>query len=155
MKDFLKRYWWAFLVGVGMLVLAFSLLEPPPPKHVVMASGSPGGAYQQVAARYREALGNKNVEVEVLDTSGSIDNISRLLSGEADIAILQTGLVSPVQAESLLSLGAVYYEPLWIFHRKDFEMTDLRDLQGMTVALGEEGSGARALGMMLIADNDP
>ncbi|MBB37094.1 MAG: TRAP transporter substrate-binding protein [Hirschia sp.] len=153
MKDFLKRYWWAFLVGVGMLVLAFSLLEPPPPKHVVMASGSPGGAYQQVAARYREALGNKNVEVEVLDTSGSIDNISRLLSGEADIAILQTGLVSPVQAESLLSLGAVYYEPLWIFHRKDFEMTDLRDLQGMTVALGEEGSGARALGMMLIADN--
>ena len=32
-------------------------------------------------------------------------------------------------------------------------MTDLRDLQGMTVALGEEGSGARALGMMLIADN--
>lgn len=153
MKDFLKRYWWTFLVGLGLVVLAFSLLEPPPPKKVVMAGGAPGGAYEQVAAQYKHVLGRKDVEVEVLNTSGSIDNINRLLAGEADIAIMQTGLVSPDQAETLLSLGAVYYEPLWIFHRKDFPMTDLRDLTGMTVALGAQGSGARALGEMLLADN--
>ena len=153
MMNFLKRYWWTFLVGVGLLILAFSLLEPPPPKHVVMAGGSTGGAYELVAEDYKTILSRNKVEVEVLSTSGSIDNLERLKNQEADIAIIQTGLASPEQAEDLLSLGAVYYEPLWIFHRKSFSMTDLRDLTDMTVALGAQGSGARALGEILLADN--
>ena len=153
MTAFLKRYWWALAAGVALLVLAFSLLQPPPPKQIVMAGGAQNGAYARTAQIYADALGENDVAVELLVTSGSIDNIGRLLAEEADVAIVQTGVISPDQGAKLQTLGAVYYEPLWIFHRKDFEMTDLRDLEGMTVALGGSGSGARALGELLLRDN--
>jgi hypothetical protein len=47
----------------------------------------------------------------------------------------------------------MYYEPLWLFHRSDLQLRDLRDLTGQAVAVGPEGSGTRALAGRLLRDN--
>ena len=53
----------------------------------------------------------------------------------------------------LLSLGSLYYEPLWLFYRKDVPFEQLRDLAGRRLAVGPEGSGTRALVRRLLRDN--
>jgi hypothetical protein len=53
----------------------------------------------------------------------------------------------------LVSLGSLYYEPLWIFYRAPHELTTLRGLRGMTIAAGAENSGTRALALELLDAN--
>ena len=57
-----------------------------------------------------------------------------------------------LDTEGLESLGAVFYEPLWVFHRADVNIGDLRDFSGLRVAVGGEGSGVRALANTLLAE---
>src|SRR5262249_56348401 len=54
-------------------------------------------------------------------------------------------------AEPLGSLAGVFYEPLWIFHRRALRVMSLGELRGRRVAAGEEGSGTRALALQLLA----
>ena len=154
MQDFLKRYWWLIAAFLMLIVFAFSLLEPPPPKKVTMAAGSQGGAYMATSEKYKGLLSDDKVTLDILETKGSVDNLQKLLAGEADIAILQTGIAEASHSEALYSLGAVYFEPLWVFHRAGMDVQDLRDLTGATIAVGAEGSGARALSDLILAENE-
>lgn len=153
MQAILKRYWWTILVGVVFVWGLFSLLEPPPPKSVVIASGAPGGAYSSVAQLYQNQLAEVDVELVVMPSLGSVDNLERLMSGEVDIAIVQSGVASLEHKDTLLGLGAIYYEPMWVFARTELPITDLRSLAGMRVAVGSSGSGTRALVGVILDDN--
>jgi hypothetical protein len=57
------------------------------------------------------------------------------------------------KTEKLVSLGSLYFEPLWIFHQKDLTLNLLSDLKGLRVAVGEEGSGTKVLTMQLLGLN--
>ena len=50
-----------------------------------------------------------------------------------------------VQNGHLMSLGSLFFEPLWIFHRPDLAIERTSNLKGMRLAVGEEGSGTRIL----------
>ncbi len=153
MQAFLKRFWWTiFVVIIGIWGL-FSLIEPPPPKTITMASGALGGEYSATAAAYKKQLNEIGVELEIVQSSGSVDNLDRLLSGEVEAAIVQTGIAAAGHGDNLYSLGAIYYEPLWVFIRSDQQLVDLRGLAGKRVAVGSEGSGTRALANVILADN--
>ncbi len=153
MQSFLKRYWWTICVGVFVLWGLFSMLEPPPPKNISMASGSPGGAYSSTAQTYKESLAAVGVDVVIEPTLGSMDNLGRLMRGEVDAAIVQSGVAFDEHKENLLSLGAIYFEPMWVFIRSDQPLSDLRGLAGRRVAIGAEGSGTRALVNVILEDN--
>ena len=45
-----------------------------------------------------------------------MQNIERLKLAQADVAFVQSGMAHDDQ---LLSLGSMYYEPLWVFLRAD------------------------------------
>lgn len=152
MKDFLRIWGAPILVVVLGIAIALMFVAPPPPKRVVIAGGGAGGAYAQAAERYAQALRAQKIEAEVLTTNGSVDNLLRLRGGEADIAIVQTGLAADLDVQGVASLGAVFYEPFWVFHRAGLPMESLRDLKGRRVALGPEGSGVRVLATMLIQE---
>jgi TRAP transporter TAXI family solute receptor len=152
MRDFVRLYGPIILVIVTGLVLAFILMAPPPPKRVVIAGGAAGGAYAQTAERYAEALRERKIEAEVLNTAGSVENLSRLKAREADIAIVQSGLAGSFGADGVRSLGAIFYEPVWVFHRANARVSGLRDLRGMKVAIGAEGSGLRVLATLLLTE---
>jgi len=53
----------------------------------------------------------------------------------------------------LLSLGSLYYEPVWLFHRRTQPLHGLPDLRGRRIQVGEEGSGIRPLAVRLLRDS--
>lgn len=150
MKTFLRFYGAPILIVLLGLVVAFLFMAPPPPKTITIAGGATGGAYAATAEHYAEALRAQGIEVSVLTTAGSVDNFKRVKTREADVGIVQTGVVADVGAEGARSLGAVFYEPLWVFHRADVTVDELQDTAGKRVAIGPEGSGVRALATLLL-----
>lgn len=149
MKDALKVYAPLALVLIASIWLALSLIDPAPPKAVTFASGGSGGAYYSLAQQYKAALAENGVEVEVLETRGSIENLDLLMSGKADIAFVQGGLASAENREELRSLAGMFHEPFWVFVRDDTPAEDFGDLRSVRLAVGGEGSGTRALALDL------
>src|SRR5215510_4959370 len=146
----------AALVVVLSCVVAFQWVKPAPPSRVVIATGRSDGAYYRYAQLYRERFAKAGITLDVRETSGSVENI-RLLEDPrsgVDIAFVQGGTASAAtKTESLVSLGSLYFEPLWVFSRTAPGPTDLRALRGRRLAVGPEGSGTRAVALTLLAAN--
>lgn len=136
----------ALIIGAAFLI-AYRFVRPAPPSSFVISTGNEAGAYHLFGQRYRELLAREKIDVELRASSGSIDNLKRLSDPESgvDVALVQGGVARPEQAEGLVSLAALYYEPLWIFYRDDNPLTLLSQLSGKRIAAGPEGSGTRAL----------
>ena len=152
MKDFIRLYWAPIAIVVLGIVVALLFVEPPPPAKVKIAGGAEGGAYAGAAVHYADALRVKDIEVEVLTTQGSVDNLDKIKNKQADIAIVQTGLAADLGANGVRAIGAVFYEPLWVFHRADAPMEELQDVAGKRIAIGPEGSGVRVLANLLLQE---
>ena len=145
MQRLLRLYWPIGAATIIGVVLALWLIKPAPPSSITLAAGSQGGAYYQFAERYAEEMLAAGVEVEIIETKGSVENRALLLDGMVDLAILQGGIVEYSDAESLISLGGIFEEPLWIFVRNEAGLTTLDEAKNLRIAIGPEGSGTRTL----------
>ena len=153
MKKFLRFYGAPIAIILLGLIVAFMFMAPAPPKRIVLAGGAKGGAYVAAAESLAGSLRAVGVEAEVLETAGSVDNLSRVKKREADVGIVQTGLAEGLGQDGVNSLGAMYYEPLWVFHRKTARVDELQDLKGLKVAIGPDGSGVRVLASLLLEES--
>ena len=144
----------ALLAGVAF-ALALRFVEPAPPRHVVLSSGPADSGYHAFALRYRDMLAREGVRVEVRISQGSLDNVARLTDPDSnvDAGFLQGGTSFAANATNLVSLGSLYYEPLWVFYRGR-EIDDLTGLRGRRIAIGPDFGGVRALALQLLAVND-
>jgi len=111
----------ALALLVGGFWLAAQFIKPAPPDYLVFSSGGAGGSYQVYAERYRQVLAKNGIELRELPSAGSIENLKRLLdeSDDTEFALVQSGTANGVNTERLVSLGSLYYEPLWVFYRAD------------------------------------
>lgn len=153
------------LVTLVAFGLAYQFVDPAPPSQIVFTTGKAGGAYDKFAQQYREALGKQGIVLKLRNSKGSIENIARLESGSAAAGFIQGGTVKghpdnrpgnrpDNKPDSRLStLGSLYNEPIWVFHRKLTAVNTLTDLKGKKLVVGAEGSGTRALAMQLLGDN--
>jgi len=155
------------LLTVGLLVLAYFWLQPNPPKHVVLATGPARSAYDEFGERYRKALEPYGIEVTLLPSQGSLDNLQMLRDGRADLAFVQGGSNDRPSSEdaALVSLGSLFLEPLWLFYREDVyrdeverrpamrQITSLTQLQGLQINVGNRGSGVPVLMEKLFSVN--
>jgi hypothetical protein len=66
---------------------------------------------------------------------------------------VQGGLAGDIETDGLISLGSLFYEPLYIFYRNPTPINKLSQLRGRRVAIGPEGSGTRALALALLKAN--
>ncbi len=160
LRDLFATAWWIILiVGIGFVV-AFQFVEPAPPRTIVISTGGESGAYYQFAQRYAGILARNGITLEIRTSAGSLENLARLKDGEAQVAFVQGGVVeSPDDPDTeddsgLLSLGSVFYEPVWVFYRGEKELNRLSDLRGKRIAIGQEGSGVRQLAQTLLAANE-
>jgi uncharacterized protein len=151
MRDFLKVYLPIAILIIAGFVVASRFVNPAPPRYVRIASGSAQGAYAESAKQYRHILARDGITLEVVTTSGSLENLKLLLAptGGVEVAFLQGGTSAP-ETPGLLSLGSVFFEPLWVFVRKPVPGRYLGDLAGRRLAVGVEGSGTRALALQLL-----
>jgi len=113
-----------------------------------MASGAPGEAYAVWGERYRQALEEQGIEIELVETSGALDNLRLLADGEVDVGLLQAGLLLSEQEKGVEALASIGAEPSWIFATAD--IAALRNLEGRRIAGGAEGSGTLAFSRRLI-----
>ncbi len=135
-------------LGAALLVLAYwlsSRFNPAPPRHITFSAGSTGGAYDAYAKAYAADLAKQGVKVTVLPSAGSLENLDNLLSDKpkADVALVQSGVASPKQLESLQGIAAIAYEPVWVFSKAGTKPTTLLELSKLNLALPKPGSGAR------------
>jgi TRAP transporter TAXI family solute receptor len=155
-----SKVFYLVFVGLGFVVAAVLLLiarsiDPAPPRQVRLATGVAGGAYAATGEALRARLAVDGVELELVATSGSVENLGLLARDDGvDIAIVQGGVgLEQARDGGFESLGGLFYEPLWVFARSGAAPADLRELRGRRAAVGPEGSGVRALATLLLADN--
>jgi TRAP-type uncharacterized transport system substrate-binding protein len=153
-RDHQNRLWPLFMVaGVVAIFIAASVLvvETLPPSTVVMATGAEGGANYEMGVRYREILAQSGVKLQLLATSGGIENLARLRDPKSgvDVGFIQGGTTTRKESPDVESLGTVFYEPLWFFYRSEIG-NGIQALRGRRVSIGTEGSGGRALALELV-----
>jgi TRAP-type uncharacterized transport system substrate-binding protein len=158
-KDFLRNNWPAVSITVtaaAIVIAAIIILYTLPPRMIVMATGPKGGAYYEIGKRYRTALASAGVKVRLLPTDGSLENLALLrdLHSGVTVALIQGGTVSAEASSGLESLGTVFYEPLWMFHRREPGKIMLDILRGGKVSVGPVGGGSRALSLELLKRNE-
>lgn len=145
----------AILLAIAGFLVAHQFVDPAPPQRFTIATAGADGAYHAFAMRYRAVLARHGVELELLETAGSVDNLRRLRAGDGrvQVAFVQGGVGNPAEDDPLVSLASLYFEPIWVFHREEVALERLSDLHGRRVAVGAEGSGTRAIAVQLLADN--
>lgn len=75
--------WLLALLGAAVLIVAVALfIGPAPPKRVVIAGGAAGGAYAAAAEELAQGLRAVGVEVEIVATAGSAENLARLSAAD-------------------------------------------------------------------------
>ncbi|MCR9079080.1 MAG: ABC transporter substrate-binding protein [Hyphomonadaceae bacterium] len=155
MKDALKVYGPLAVAILILLIITMRFVAPPPPMELRFAAGGVDGQYYALAQRYADALSRHGIDVEVLETRGTMENYALLNAGEADVALLQGGLADDESRANLESLGGMFAEPFWIFTRADqlsLLSSDFGDLETVRIAGGAEGSGTRAMTERLQAE---
>ena len=155
----------ALLILAAGFWAASRFIKPAPPSTIVISTGADNGAYYAYAMRYAEILARDGVTLEVRTSQGSAENLARLTDPNSDVevALVQGGLQPPAPARDsgkeeedmpvLVKLGAVAYEPLWVFQRGDESLDRIAQLRGRRLAVGPPGSGTRALAEQILEAN--
>lgn len=151
------------VVAVALLWLAYWWLNPTPPKRITLATGPSQSAYAEFGARYAKALAANGIEVVLLPSAGSSDNLRLLRQGQADLGFVQGGSVTPAteDEQALVSLGSLFLEPVWLFYREaaalkvtpSGRLTSLGQLRTLRVNVGSAGSGVPHLMDQLLEMN--
>src|SRR5204863_10124634 len=117
------------LIALALLIAAYIVLDPTPPKRVVLATGPELSAYDKFGELYKAELKRHGIEVELRRTMGSLQNRRMLRDSKerVDVAFVQGGSNDAPQQqgnnnkkaemEDLVSLGTVFFDPVWIFYR--------------------------------------
>lgn len=146
----------AVVITIFAFWFAFQFVEPAPPNEITISTGSKTGAYYGFAKSYAEELSKAGIKVNILTSSGSLENLKRLKEpgGPVELALLQGGVTDKSSdVDGLVSLGRIFPEPLWVFHTQPEKLKQLSALSGQRIAIGPEGSGTRKLALALLAPN--
>jgi len=153
-QSLLQKYWPYFSAAAILAILlaaAAYIVATLPPRAIVMATGPKGSANYELGARYSEILAKSGVELKLLPTSGSVENLRLLRDPKSGVSVglFQGGLAEGAETSGVESLGTVGYEPLWLFRRSGIGGS-LKALAGQRVSIGPEGSGGRAFALNVL-----
>ena len=156
---------------VALLAGAYYLLKPTPPTRVVLATGPDQGAYAAFGKRYQEELKHNGIEVILKPSAGSRENLRMLQDAKQDvqIAFVQGGASETTRTTAegteeklpVMSLGSMFYEPVWLFYREDAAkkvkrngvLTEFAQFKDLRVNVGARGSGTPGIvNRMLLAN---
>ena len=168
-RESLNPVW---LIGAGaalLLALAYAVLQPSPPRKVVLATGVAQGAYAEFGRRYAELLRVHGITVELRASQGAAENLALLRDANSgvDLAFVQGGsdersaAEAQADSEGLVSLGSLFHEPVWLFYRQDSaqrllkkpRLTQLHQMAGWKLNVGAPGSGVPPLMAQMLEAN--
>jgi TRAP-type uncharacterized transport system substrate-binding protein len=143
---------WFYLTAGVLIVIAVvamvAYLGPFPPRVVVMTTGTPSDDYDEYARRYQSILARAGVELRLMPSAGALENLQRLNDPRSGVSVgfVPGGLIRHSPSPDVLSLGTLFYEPIWCFYRGGLRPGPrLEGLRGRKMSIGPEGSASRAL----------
>ncbi|SMG20984.1 TAXI family TRAP transporter solute-binding subunit [Paraburkholderia susongensis] len=153
-RDHVLPYFLTALLIAFAVMLIVWLANPAPPRTITISAGPRDSSFIVTANQYKKILARNGIQLNVLESDGSVQNLQRLLDPKqhVDIALVQGGVAEGLDTSSLMSLGSVFYVPVVVFYRGT-RLTQLAQLEGKRIAIGREGSGTRLLALQLLAAN--
>ena len=141
--------------SLGILFAVFWFFYSAPPSTITMTAGPEDSVFQINAERYAKILARNGVNLKILKSGGSLENLTRLVDPKfrVDIGFVQGGVSDGQNIEKLASLGSISYQPLLIFYRSAAPLDLLSQMKGKRLAIGPEGSGTRILALALLKAN--
>jgi uncharacterized protein len=134
---------------------------------IVVAADAP--QYVELAESYRRDLERYGVKYEVQKGAGGFATLKALLEDGPGInaGFIKGGLVGSLQGRlatekaqdryakfsQLLSVGRLFYEPIWVFTRGNMPIASLRDLKGRKILTGMREGGTRRIASQLLKAN--
>jgi TRAP-type uncharacterized transport system substrate-binding protein len=158
----------AYAFGRALIALIFSLtggvllaiaiwyaaarIVPPPQPELVIATGVESGAYHAFGRLYQQMLQAQGIRVRLQTTAGALENLALIhdAASGVNVALVQGGVADAETAKGVVSLGRMFYEPLWVFYKGDTALDQLGQLRAHRIAIGAEGSGTRTLNVALL-----
>jgi uncharacterized protein len=141
---------------VALIGLALWFLIPRPSNQLIIATGSHDGLYYRFGQALAKELAKEKIDVRVLATAGSLENLQKLSDPKAGIqlALVQGGVGTISDWPEIRGLASVFNENAWVFFRNAAfvkKPTTLAALEGKTISIGLQGSGTRYLAEQLFA----
>ena len=146
---------WSFkiwLALVGLLVItsaSVSLVQGGETRTLRLASGSKGGVYYALSKGLKNAIekGNRDLNVEIVDSKGSKDNIEKLDNGEVDFALVQNDYAHEYVERlegagyedakgTIFMVASLYTEAVHVVASKSLHALRLSHLRGKRVRVG-------------------
>ncbi|MEW2260507.1 TAXI family TRAP transporter solute-binding subunit [Streptomyces sp. NPDC047869] len=136
--------WWLLPLG-----------EKPPSGTIVFSTGTSRGVYQEYGERLRTEMAKDmpGLEVKLLNSAGSQQNVQRVVDGHADFTIAAADAVGtyerrhPGSSGRLRGVARLYDDYVQLIVPRDSDVDSVADLRHKRVATGLPDSGVR-----LIAD---
>src|SRR5215204_1370529 len=104
------------LAAIAIAAAVYFVASYRPPRDFIFATGREGGAYYSYALDYQKRLADTGYTMNLLPTAGSVAILEAINAGTADVGFVQGGTAGNIDTSNLVSLGSVFYEPLWIFY---------------------------------------
>ncbi|WP_406725170.1 TAXI family TRAP transporter solute-binding subunit [Streptomyces sp. GD-15H] len=127
--------------------------EEPPRGTVTLSTGIRAGVYQKYGELLRTSLGKHmpDLEVRLLTSDGSQENVRRVATGEADFAITAADAVETYRlsdqrgADQLRGVARLYDDYVQLVVPPGSDIRSVADLRGKRVAIGPPKSGVRLI----------
>jgi len=129
-----------------------------------IATGPSEGSYFQIAQDIKSVAGKEGIDIQVMPTKGSLENIQLLGTGKVDLAIVQLDalrFVSDVLKQqqgldlfdSIKVILNLYPEEIHVISNKN-DIQTFYQLEGKRVSVGTEGGGTAVTAAVLFAAYD-
>lgn len=155
--DKIKENKWIVVVTFLFIFILISLLFSGLyiPNSMTIATGDINGTYHKAGLIYKEELAKKGIEVTLLNSQGSVDNLNLLKEKKVDMAFIQNNLISKDQTPDYLKgVASLYNEPIFVFYRKALNIKLLSEIKEKKVSVGKKGSGTYFISTKLLEIND-
>lgn len=181
MRKFLLMAGGAIVVLVLAAWMLVLVLKPGPAGRIVLASGGADGMYHELALSYKRELERFGVTVDLRPGVEGIETLNSLFpqywkeyvffnhdNTDVQAGFLKGGYATTLQGRlasagehawrerivsNVRSAGRLFYEPIWVFHRKEDNFRSLKDMRKKRIYVGEAVSGARRVALHLLKAN--
>jgi uncharacterized protein len=145
--------------AAGLWWRAAAADDPLPSGSVVVSTGVPSGVYAQYGQLLRGQLARDlpQLRVTLNPSQGSVENIERLVAGEADFAIATADSLAAYRAgdgpdaDRLRACARLYDDYLQLVVRGDSRVGETAHLAGLRVGVGQDQSGVQLVTRELLA----
>jgi len=139
-SQWLRLSWWVPLTCLGAIWAAWFLLAPPTKHRLVIGAGQASGDSYRFCVALREVMRehDSSVDLDVLETAGSEQNVVWLEQRKIDLATVQADVAMTTTATWVATLFDDVY---LLFARHGSGIASVADLRGRRIVVPPIGSG--------------